>query len=74
MDADTLLVIGLVIGALSIPSLLEAYSSGRPPRIGALMLMTATVLLVIAVTRKPEGYSWDQVPQAFVKVIGRIVN
>lgn len=74
MDADLFLVLGLILGALAIPSILNAYSGGRAPRIGAIFVLVAAVMVTTAVIRKPGGYSWDEVPDAFVRVFAKVVN
>ncbi len=74
MDTDLYLVIGLTLGILAIPSLLSAFSEGRAPRIGAVMVLISGVLVVIALSRKPGGYEIVDIPQAFFRVIGRYLN
>jgi hypothetical protein len=66
MDHDLILVIGIVLCALSIPSLLSAYVEGRAPRSGS--------ILVFALTQNARGYSFAEVPGVFFSVIGRYLN
>ncbi|MCB1338832.1 MAG: hypothetical protein KDK10_15720 [Maritimibacter sp.] len=70
MQFDLSLTIGLVILAFAIPSIVSAFSDGRPPRIAALMLLLGGGLALWAVTQKPGGYTLTDVPQAFVRVVG----
>ncbi len=74
MSNDQLLVIGIIICALAIPSLLAAYSESRPPRAGAIMVLIGGVLLTIAITQKPGGYKFDQIPHLFVQVIADVIK
>jgi len=74
MDTDLILVIGILCCALSIPSLLAAYSESRPPRAGAIMVLIGGVLLVVALTQKPSGYSFGEIPDVFVRVIARLIH
>jgi len=74
IDPDLFLVVGLVLAALSVPSLLSAWVDGRAPRLGALLVLVAGVLVVLAFNAKPMGYRFDDVPQAFYRVIGRALN
>ncbi|EEW24786.1 hypothetical protein [Rhodobacter ferrooxidans] len=74
MNTDLYLVIGLTLGALAIPSLLAAYSEGRAPRIGAILVLISGVLLALAISRKPGGYEIADIPQAFMRVIGSFLN
>ncbi len=71
MDPDLFLVIGLIVGVLSIPSLLSAFSESRTPRAGAIMVLIAGVLLVLAFQNKAGGYTIAEIPDVFFKVIGR---
>lgn len=74
MDTDLMLVIGLGITVLAIPSLLSAFAESRPPRSGAIMVLIGGVLLAVALTQKPSGYTFAEVPDVVFKVIGRFIN
>lgn len=74
MDTDLMLVLGLAISALSIPSLLAAFSESRAPRAGAIMVLIGGVLLVVALTQKPSGYTFDEIPDVVFSVISRFIN
>lgn len=74
MDNDLLLVIGIIVGVLAIPSLLSAFSESRPPRAGAILVLIAGVLVAVALTRKTGGYTFDEVPEVFMSVIKRYLN
>jgi hypothetical protein len=74
MDTDLMLVVGLVLCVLAIPSLLGAYSEGRAPRAGAILVLVGGVLLVIALSKNPKGYTFAEIPNVVVKVISRYTN
>jgi hypothetical protein len=74
LDPDLFLVIGLVIGVLTVPAMLSAFSEGRTPRAAAIMLLIAGVLVVMALGRYPDGYSIADIPNAFVRVFDRYIN
>ncbi len=74
MTTDMMLVLGLVICALSLPSLLSAFSEGRAPRAGAVLLLVGGLLLVMALTQKPSGYTFAEIPHVFVRVIAGFLN
>lgn len=74
MDTDLMLVVGLFICALAIPSLLSAFAESRPPRSGAIMVLIGGVLLALALTQKPSGYTFAEVPNVVFKVVGRFIN
>ena len=74
MDSDLFLVIGIVMGAFAIPALLSAFSENRAPRVGAIMVMIASGLIVVAVLNHPRGYRLDEVPDAFVRVLAKLTR
>ncbi|MBT9245617.1 hypothetical protein KM031_11805 [Gemmobacter fulvus] len=72
MSSDLYLVIGLILGVLAVPSMLSAFSEGRAPRVAAILVLIAGVLIVLAMTRKPGGYEVRDIPNAFFRVIGQL--
>lgn len=74
MEPDLYLVTGLLIGAFSVVSIIGAFTDGRTPRAAAVMILIATGLIVMAVSNKPGGYTWADVPHAFVRVVAKLVN
>lgn len=74
MDADTYLVLGVVFGALALPSLLSAFSESRPPRLALILAVISGVMMVMAFSTNPMGYTLEDVPEAFVRVFARILG
>ncbi|MFN3937569.1 MAG: PucC family protein [Gemmobacter sp.] len=74
MNSDLMLVVGIIAAVLAIPSLLSAYSESRPPRVAAILIMIASVLVVVAIWQKPSGYTLEEIPRVFVRVFGRFFN
>ncbi len=74
MDPDLLIVIGLVIGGFSIPSILGAIADGRVPRAAAIVVMVAGGLIVLAINENPDGYAINDIPDVFVNVVARYIN
>ncbi|MFP7674341.1 hypothetical protein ACG74X_13420 [Marivita sp. S0852] len=70
MESDTLFVIGLGLGVLSIPAIVSAISNGQRPRIATITLMIAGGMVVYAMSNKPGGYTLDQIPS----IVARVVN
>ena len=64
----------MAICILAIPTLLSAFSDNRPPRTAAIMILIGGVLLVVALTKKPSGYTFAEVPDVIFRVIGRFLN
>lgn len=67
-----MLVVGTIIAALSIPSMLNAYSSARPVRLGGFLFLLGVVLVSVAILNNPNGYTFEDIPDAFLRVFARI--
>jgi formate-dependent nitrite reductase membrane component NrfD len=74
MDTDLFLVIGIVVCALAIPSLLSAWVEGRVPRAGSIMVLIGGVLIITALTNNGRGYAFSEIPDVFMSVVGRYIN
>ncbi|MDT8857276.1 hypothetical protein RNZ50_20000 [Paracoccaceae bacterium Fryx2] len=74
MDTDLMLVVGLFVGVLAVPSIASAFSEGRAPRAGAVLVLISGTLIVLALSRKPGGYTVDEIPKTIYSVIGRLLN
>jgi hypothetical protein len=55
MTTDLALVLGIVIAAFSIPSILSAFSDRRAPRASAITILIAGALVLYAIQTKPGG-------------------
>lgn len=73
MDTDLALVIGLVIAALSVPSILSAVADRRAPRASAITVLIAGGLIVFAIQGKPGGYRLTDLPDVVVSVAARFM-
>lgn len=74
MDNDLFLVLGLIISMLSIPSIFGALVDGRVPRAAAIMVMIGGGMVAVALIGKPSGYTFQDIPKAFTRVIGAYIN
>ena len=74
MDADLFLTVGITLGVLTIPSLLSAWTESRTPRFGAIMLMAAAGLIALALSQRPGGYKFSDIPHVMLDVVARYVN
>lgn len=74
MDPDLLMVVGVTVGVLTVPSLFSAFMDGRAPRAGAIMALIAGVLIAVAVSERPGGYAIAEIPDAFFRVFGRYLR
>jgi len=74
VDTDLVLVIGIVVLILSVPSLLSAFAEARAPRAGAVLVLIGGVLVAVALTKHSGGYTFSELPSVFMRVIGRYTN
>ena len=68
MAPDVFLVLGVIIAGFSIPSIMSAAADGRAPRASAITILIAGGLILLAIQTKPGGYTFEDVPNAFVRV------
>ncbi|WP_147110354.1 hypothetical protein [Tateyamaria sp. syn59] len=73
MSPDFYLVLGILIAAFSIPSILSAISDRRAPRASAITVLIAGGLIVLALQTKPGGYTLNEIPDVFVRVIASFI-
>ncbi|MEY8840645.1 hypothetical protein AB9K41_16615 [Cribrihabitans sp. XS_ASV171] len=74
MDSHFLLILGLVIGLLSIPAIISAYSDGRRPIAAILVLLISAGLVTLAARMRPGGYRLAEIPDVFYTVVARFLN
>ena len=74
MDPDIALVLGVVFLALAFPSLLSDFSESRPPRTAMILIVMAGAAIYWAITSRPGGYAVEDIPGAFVRVVGMVLN
>jgi len=73
MDTDLALVLGLIVAAFSIPSIVSSFSDRRTPRASMVLILIAGALILFALISKPGGYSIEQIPDVFFGVIARFM-
>ncbi len=74
MNADMLLVGGLLIAGLALPSILSSYADRRSLRIAIIMLLLGGGLVLVAMNTKPGGYTLREVPRAFYSVLADFLS
>jgi len=57
MDADTALVLGLIVVGVSIPSMVSAMSDRRKSTASIFTILVAGCLIPYAIKSKPAGYA-----------------
>lgn len=73
IDSDPLLILGLAVAALTIPTAVSAYADRRPPRLALGLLAIGAGLVAIAEASHPGGYRLGDIPVVFLNVVGRVV-
>lgn len=74
MDTDLMLVIGIILGVLTIPALLSAFAESRTPRAASIIVLIAGTLIVLAINQKPSGYTFPEAARAFATVFARFTH
>jgi hypothetical protein len=74
MDTDLVLISGIVIIILSFPAMISAFASDRS-LLGAIVFAAiGAAMVVVAYFYSAEGYQPEDIPQAFLKVLARIIR
>ncbi|PHQ94507.1 MAG: hypothetical protein COB40_12045 [Marinosulfonomonas sp.] len=74
MNNDIILVFGVIIGVLAIPSLISAFSAGRSPRAATVLFMVGGAMVSWVIIQQPNTYSVENFPDVFVKVVAKIIR
>lgn len=74
MDYDLILVLGIVIGVLTIPAILSAVLDGSAPRVATIAAVISGGMIVFAVYNAPGGYAVADLPDVFTKVVAGFVR
>ena len=74
MSSDQILVLGLVLGVFSVPAIFSALSERRTPRVAAFVIIAAGCLVIWAFNKKPGGYTLEDIPNAFIRVVADIIG
>lgn len=74
MDHDLILVGGIVLLALSLPSFLGGWVERRLSRFGVVLFALASAMIAWVVQSRPEGLAFQDIPDIFLGVIARVIN
>ena len=74
MSNDFVLVLGIIFGVLSVPPMIGAFSSNRPPRTAIILMVIAGGMIVWANVNQPSGYSIDELPGVFARVFAQVIR
>jgi hypothetical protein len=70
MPFDLFMVIGIVVLGLAFPAIFKAVSDGHTPRRAVATALVGVIFVGAAVVLKPGGYRIEEIPAAFVNVVG----
>ncbi|MDE0851935.1 hypothetical protein [Yoonia sp.] len=74
MNTDMIFVVGFIIVVLSIPAIVSAFSDSRTPRVPAIVVLIGGLMIGYAMNERPSAYSFETIPEVFVRVIGKVMN
>ncbi len=73
MVADYFLIVGVAVGIIALPSLLNALTESRKPSAALAMAAMSLSCIALANALHPVGYKFTQVPGVFARVFGQFV-
>lgn len=74
MTPDLMMVAGIVLALLALPSMISAWSEARPPRVGGILLVTGIALIATAVMKSSTPYHVQDLPKLFLNVIAGLIR
>lgn len=74
MTNEFILVLGLVIGALTVPAILSAIKDGVAPRGAAVAAVVSGGLVTYAIYYTPGGVTVNELPAMFQRVVGSLLR
>ena len=66
---DLIMCIGVLVLFLAFPAAVGSFSRGAPPRAAMLSLFAGGIMIVYANSKRPGGYSLEEMPNLFLKVV-----
>jgi len=74
MDYDLILVLGIVVGVLTVPAMLTAFLDGSAPRVATIAAVVSGGMIVYAAYNSPGGYAFADLPDVFTGVVAGFVR
>ncbi|WP_298258804.1 hypothetical protein [uncultured Litoreibacter sp.] len=74
MNYDLILVLGIVVGVLTIPAILSAFLDGSAPRVASFAAVASGGMIVYALYSSPGGYAFADLPDVFTRVVAHFVR
>jgi hypothetical protein len=73
MDGDLIIVAGLAMLMLSIPSAVSAYADGRRPWVALVVMIAGAGVLIWGWGTHPADMSLAEVPHVIIRVLARVI-
>lgn len=74
MDYDLILVLGIVIGVLTIPAILSAILDGGAPRVATVAAVISGGMIIFSLYNSPGGYAFADLPDVFAGVVADFIR
>lgn len=74
MDYDLILVLGIVVGLLTIPAMLSSFLDGNAPRVATIAAVVSGGMIIFALYKAPGGYAFADLPDVFTGVVAGFVR
>jgi len=74
ISQDLFLVFGIIIVIFSIPSILGAIADRRAPRASSIAILVGGSMILLALSQKPGGYTFPEIPEAFINVVAYFIR
>ena len=73
MDSDLIMVAGILILMLSIPSAISAYADGRGPWVALVVVILGAAALGWGWQNHPTEMTLTEVPHVIIRVLARVI-
>jgi len=73
MDSDLIMVAGLLLLILSIPSAIAAFADGRRPLVAIAVILTGAGVFAFGWQAHPEEMTPAELPHVIFRVVARIL-
>ncbi|MGB5871564.1 MAG: hypothetical protein WBH04_15305 [Albidovulum sp.] len=67
-------MLGILLVLLSVPAVVSAFSGERSLRAATVLVVVGGVMILYAMTAGPAGYTAEEIPQAVMRVIARLIG
>ena len=67
-------VLGCIITAFAIPAIVSVFSGNRTPRYPALIILIGVVMVGYASSERPGAFTFEALPDVFMRVIGQYIG